>query len=66
MAYHTLKENPQFLDEINLQKIVRFLIPAEMLIGKFPTKEFLQRFNLEDTYWGIAEACMRGDIASLE
>jgi myosin heavy subunit len=37
-----------------------------MLIGKFPTKEFLQRFHLEDTYWGIAEACMRGDISSLE
>jgi hypothetical protein len=42
------------------------LIPAEMLIGKFPSKEYLQRYHLEDTYWGIVDSCMRGDIATLE
>jgi hypothetical protein len=45
---------------------VRFLIPAEMLIGKFPAKDFLARFNLVETYWAIADSCMKGDIASLE
>ena len=37
-----------------------------MLIGKFPSKEYLQRFHLEDTYWGIVDGCMKGDIALLE
>jgi hypothetical protein len=33
-----------------------------MQIGKFPTREFLQKYNLEKEYWDITEACLNGDI----
>lgn len=37
-----------------------------MLIGKFPSREYLQRYDLEDTYWGIVDGCIKGDLAAFE
>lgn len=37
-----------------------------MLVGKFPQKEFLQKYDLEAEYWGITDSCNKGDIKSFE
>ena len=37
-----------------------------MMIGKFPTKEFFQKCGLENEYFILSEACMHGDIITLE
>ena len=37
-----------------------------MLVGKFPTKQFLTKYKLDKEYEGISESCMNGDIASFE
>ena len=45
----------------NKKKILKFLIPVEMNLNKFPTKEFLQKYQL-DEYLVLSQACMAGDI----
>jgi hypothetical protein len=37
-----------------------------MLIGKFPSQEFLKKFELDDDYWPICEACQIGNIKRFE
>lgn len=54
---HTLAVNTQ--NQKNVQKILRYLIPAEMQVGKFPTKELLQENDLLE-YYPVIKACLDG------
>ena len=49
-----------------MTQILRFLIPAEMLAGNYPTDEFLESHNLAAEYKAIGHAVRGGDIAHLE
>ena len=37
-----------------------------MLIGKFPSQEFLAEYELADEYLTLTKACINGDIKLLE
>jgi nuclear mRNA export protein PCID2/THP1 len=52
--------------DVNLTQIMRFLIPAEMQIGSFPSDQMLTEFDLVNEYSGIRDACISGDIQTLE
>ena len=46
MSYNVYHQHKDIFDQendepCNLRHILRFLIPAEMLVGKFPKREFL-------------------------
>lgn len=49
----------------NKQKILRYLIPCEMLRGNFPSPQLLQQYDLKE-YNGISSACMKGNLKELE
>ena len=51
---------------MNQQKVLTYLIPAEMQVGKFPDHAFLKEHNLERQYHLLSQACMNGDILQLE
>jgi len=52
--------------DFNFKNIAMFLIPVDMMIGKFPTKEFLVECDLEEEFKNISFACMNGDVVALE
>lgn len=52
--------------DINFKNVAMFLIPTDMLIGRFPTKEFLKECDLEKEFKNISFACMNGDIVALD
>mmetsp|Transcript_4672 Transcript_4672/g.7943 ORF Transcript_4672/g.7943 Transcript_4672/m.7943 type:complete len:405 (-) Transcript_4672:284-1498(-) len=51
---------------ISLKQIVRYLVPSEMLIGIFPSKQFLDQFNLTQEYYLLGQACQRGELKEFE
>jgi len=63
-ALQISQENGESLP--NQQKILRFLIPAEMQTGKFPSDEMLEAYSLTQEFQGVREACLNGDIKMLE
>lgn len=46
---------------VNKQRILRYLIPVEMINGRFPSQRLLQKYDLLE-YSDLTEACMKGDI----
>ena len=45
---------------------MKYLIPVEIaMAGKFPTEKLLKEYELEE-YKEVVEACLRGDMESLE
>lgn len=49
----------------NKQRILRFLIPVEMLAGKFPSQKLLQHYELPE-YTEMVEACINGEMTLFE
>jgi len=49
----------------NQRKILKFLVPVEMNLNRFPTSKLLQRHNLLE-YLDISNACQSGDILGFE
>ena len=46
--------------------MLRFLIPAEMLGGKYPTDQYLEKHGLAAEYKVIGQAVRNGDLGLLE
>lgn len=44
---------------------MRFLIPVEMLAGKFPSQKLLQTYDLPE-YSDLVQACLNGDMLAFE
>lgn len=53
----------EFVD--NKQRILRYLIPIEMIYGRFPSQVLLERYSLSE-YFEITDACLKGDMQALE
>ena len=49
----------------NKQRILRYLIPVEMINGRFPSKKLLQSYDLME-YCAVTDACLNGDMQALE
>lgn len=49
----------------NRKKILKFLIPVEMNLYNFPSKQLLTKYQLTE-YMDISEACMDGDMVKFE
>ena len=49
----------------NKQRILRYLIPVEMINGRFPSKVLLERYELRE-YIEVTEACLKGEMPDLE
>lgn len=49
----------------NKKKILRFLIPVEMNLNKFPTEVLLKKYQLVE-YQDLAESCMNGNLGKFE
>ena len=49
----------------NHRKILKFLVPLEMNLNKFPTNALLEKYHLQD-YIDIADACQKGEIIRFE
>ena len=45
---------------------MKYLAPSEMLIGKFPSNQFLQQYELAEVYWPFCEAVEEGDMKKFE
>ena len=50
----------------NQQRILRYLIPVEMIKGNFPTEALLEKFELKSEYGDIVKAVVAGDLSALE
>lgn len=50
----------------NMQRILKYLIPVEMIKGNYPSADLLKKFDLASEYGDIVQACLKGDLASLE
>ena len=50
----------------NQQRILRYLIPVEMIKGNFPTEALLEKFDLKNEYSDIVKAVILGDLSALE
>ena len=50
---------------LNKQRILRYLIPCEMIIGNFPTQKLLEQYDLRE-YIDLSRAAIRGDLPELE
>ncbi|CEI99550.1 hypothetical protein RMCBS344292_13636 [Rhizopus microsporus] len=48
----------------NKRVILHYLIPAGIMMGYFPKKEYLIKYNLHNQYWPLIQALKKGDIAS--
>jgi hypothetical protein len=44
------------------KKVVRLLVPLDLLEGKVPTLEYLRQYDLEDEYGNLCTACLEGDL----
>ena len=49
----------------NKQRILRYLIPIEMISGKFPSEKLMEQFDLSE-YRDVVNACLKGDLVGLE
>ena len=49
----------------NKKRILRYLIPVEMINGRFPSRELLERYGLVE-YIDVTVAAMKGDMQALE
>ena len=49
----------------NKQRILRYLVPVEMINGRFPSKVLLERYQLRE-YIEVTEACLNGEMPDLE
>ena len=49
----------------NKQRILRYLVPVEMLIGRFPSQKLLKQYELAE-YNDMVEACLNGDMPAFE
>eukprot|EP00347_Sterkiella_histriomuscorum_P001298 403372576 len=49
----------------NKKKILKFLIPVEMNLNKFPSKLLLQKYQLNE-FIPLAESCIQGDLKKFE
>ena len=49
----------------NKSSILRYLIPVEMLAGKFPSQKLLVTYNLPE-YLEMVQACLNGDMPAFE
>ena len=54
---------PQYVE--NKQRILRYLIPVQMINGSFPSQELLERYGLLE-YSDMTNACLKGDMQALE
>lgn len=50
----------------NVTHVLRFLIPVEMLAGKYATDEYLDKHGLAQEYKLIGHAVRNGDVGMLE
>ena len=48
----------------NKRLILKILIPASILLGRLPSSQLLQRYNLMDLYWPLVTATKTGNYAS--
>ena len=49
----------------NKQRILRYLIPVEMVNGRFPSQSLLQNYDLLE-YSEVTDACLKGNMQGLE
>lgn len=49
----------------NKQRILRYLIPVEMINGRFPSQFLLQSYDLLE-YSEVTNSCLKGDMQGLE
>lgn len=52
--------------DTNKQRILKYLIPVEILSGNFPSKAYLKSYRLDEEYSPITEACLNGDMVAFE
>ena len=50
----------------NQQRILRYLIPVEMIIGNYPTEALLEKFELKSEYGDIVKAVVAGNLSAFE
>lgn len=50
----------------NQQRILRYLIPVEMIKGTYPTAALLEKYELKSEYGDIVQAVIGGDLGALE
>lgn len=62
-AFGMATKAPEHID--NKQRILRYLIPVEMINGRFPSRSLLQCYDLLE-YSEVTEACLKGDMQGLE
>ena len=62
-AFGMANRQGEFVD--NKQRILRYLIPIEMIHGRFPSQVLLERYGLNE-YFEIREASLKGDMQALE
>lgn len=53
-------------EEINKLRILKYLIPVEILAGNFPSKDYLKSYRLDEEYAEITQACLEGDMVAFE
>ena len=49
----------------NKQRILRYLLPIEMINGRFPSQTLLERYDLIE-YFEVTASCLKGDMQGLE
>lgn len=62
-AYLKWSFDNALLNSNNKRRILQILIPTSILLGRFPTLQLLQQYNLSEIYWPLITATKTGNYS---